>query len=131
MSEVFEQFIGKIYQDIDSTTKLQNERNFGNLKLKPDIVTKDMIIDTKYKKVNDREDLKPNDKYQMFAYGTNFDIKNTMLLYPKYLLNVEEDLELGKGEKMVKLKIKTIDLNSEKEFDEYVIEIKNRLEWIK
>lgn len=128
MSEVFENFIGKIYQDIDSTTKLQDERNFGNLKLIPDIVTRGLIIDTKYKKINSKEDLKASDKYQMFAYGINFEIENTMLLYPKHLLHVEEDLKLGEGEKMVKLKIKTIDLDSEKEFDKYVDEIKKRLE---
>jgi 5-methylcytosine-specific restriction enzyme subunit McrC len=128
MSEVFEQFIGKIYQDIDSTTKLQNEKNFGNLKLKPDIVTKNMIIDTKYKKVNSKDDLSTNDKYQMFAYGTNFEIKNTMFLYPKDLLYVEEDLKLGEDDKMIKLKMKTVDLNSDKEFDEYVEKIKSRLE---
>ena len=128
MSEVFEQFIGKIYQDIDSTTKLQVEKNFKNLKLKPDIVTKDMIIDTKYKKVNSKDDLSTNDKYQMFAYGTNFEVKNTMLLYPKHLLHVEENLKLGESEKMVRLKMRTIDLDSDKEFDEYVEGIKNRLE---
>jgi len=128
MSEVFEKFIGRIFQDIDNTTKLQNERNFGSLKLKPDIVTKDCIIDTKYKKVNSKDDLSTNDKYQMFAYGTNFEVKETMLLYPKHLLHVEENLELGKDEKMIRLKLKTIDLDSEKEFDEYVEGIKNRLE---
>lgn len=128
MSEVFENFIGKLYKDMDSTTELQVEKNFGNLKLKPDIITRDMIIDTKYKKVYSKDDLKTNDKYQMFAYGTNFEIVNTMLLYPKYLSHVEEDLELGEGDKMVKLKIKTIDLDSEKEFGEYVGEIRKRLE---
>ena len=128
MSKVFENFIGKIYQDIDSSTKLQYPETFNDLRLQPDIVTRDMIIDTKYKKINSKDDLKASDKYQMFAYGTNFEIKDTMLLYPKHLLHVEEDLELGKGEKMIKLKIKTIDLDSEKEFDEYVGEIKKRLE---
>jgi len=129
MSEVFESFIGKIYQDIDRTTKLQNEneKNFGNLKLKPDIVTRDMIIDTKYKKINSKDDLKTNDKYQMFAYGVNFEIENTMLLYPKHLLHVEEDLKLGEGEKMVKLRIMTIDLDSEKEFNEYIDEIRGKV----
>jgi len=128
MSEVFEKFIGKIYQDIDSSTMLQKQRNFGSLQLKPDIITRDFIIDTKYKNIKNTEELLINDKYQMFVYGTNFEIKDTMLLYPKHLLHVDEDLKLGKAEKMVKLKLKTIDLNSEKEFEEYVSEIKKRLE---
>ena len=128
MGVVFEKFISKIYKDIDSTTELQAEKNYESLKLKPDIITKDTIIDTKYKKVKNREDLNPSDKYQMFVYGTNLEIKNTMLLYPKHLLHVEEDLKLGKDEKMINLKMRTIDLYSEKKFEEYVKEIKKRLE---
>ncbi len=128
MSEVFEKFIGRIYKDIDTTTQLQKQRNFGNLQLKPDIITSDRIIDTKYKKIKNKDDLITGDKYQMFTYGVNFKIKDTMLLYPKHLLHVEENLKLGEGEKMVNLKIKTIDLDSEKEFDEYVDEIMGRLE---
>ncbi|NOX15160.1 MAG: restriction endonuclease [Epsilonproteobacteria bacterium] len=128
MGVVFEKFIGKIYKDIDSTTELQAEKNYGSLKLKPDIITKNTIIDTKYKKVKNREDLNSSDKYQMFVYGTNFEIKNTMLLYPKHLLHVEEDLKLGENEKMINLKMRTIDLYSEKKFEEYVKEIKKRLE---
>ena len=72
--------------------------------------------------------MKASDKYQMFAYGTNFEIKDTMLLYPKHLLHVKEDLKLGKDEKIVRLQIRTIDLDSDKEFDKYIGEIKKRLE---
>jgi hypothetical protein len=64
----------------------------------------------------------------MFAYGTNFGIKDTMLLYQKHLLIVKEDLKLGVDDKMINLKMRSIDLESEKEFDEYVKEIKKRLE---
>jgi 5-methylcytosine-specific restriction enzyme subunit McrC len=128
MSEVFEKFIANIYKTIDDTTKVQYQKNFGNLQLKPDIITKTQIIDTKYKKTNNKDDLITNDKYQMFAYGTNFGIKDTMLLYPKHLLIVKEALKLGVGDKMINLKMRSIDLESEKEFDEYVEEIKKRLE---
>jgi len=71
MAEVFEKFIGKLYKEIDISTKLQVKRNFGSLQLKPDILTKDKIIDTKYKLISNRDDLAVNDKYQMFAYGVN------------------------------------------------------------
>lgn len=129
MSEVFEKFISKIFVDIDSMTKRQYSEKFKDLQLQPDIYTNTKIIDLKYKSL-DNNKLSRDDKYQMFAYGTNFEVKDTMLLYPKHLLDIEEDLELGMGDKMIKLKIKTIDLDSDKEFDEYVEEIKNRLEKI-
>jgi len=88
----------------------------------------DLIIDTKYKIVKDRDDLKTNDKYQMFVYGTNFRIKNTMLLYPTHnSIEVDEDLKLGKDDKMVELKMRSVDLNFDGGYDEFVCEIKSRL----
>lgn len=132
MSEVFEKFIGNIYKDIDKSTKLQNERYFGNLKLKPDILTNDLIIDTKYKLVKDKEDLKTHDKYQMFTYGINFGIKKMMLLYPKHIYDVDDFLKLGKEDYLVNLKMKSIDLKCEDEgFEMYIDKIKKRLENIK
>ncbi|WP_228711721.1 McrC family protein [Arcobacter arenosus] len=129
MSEVFEKFIGNLYKEIDSSTLLQCERNFGNLKLKPDIKTETQIIDTKYKLVKNKDDLKTHDKYQMFTYGINFNIRDTILLYPKHILDVDEDLRLGKDYNLVNLKIKSIDLKFEDDgYKEYTEEIKNRLE---
>jgi 5-methylcytosine-specific restriction enzyme subunit McrC len=127
MGVVFESFIGKIYKSTDKNTKLQVEKNFGNLKLKPDIITSSTIIDTKYKKINSYEDVKTTDKYQMFAYGTNFERKDVILLYPKFLKDVDVNLKLGVDEKTINLKIKTIDLESDKEFGEYIEEIKGRV----
>lgn len=130
MSEVFENFIGKLYEEIDSSTKLQKTSNFGNLKLKPDIQTSTKIIDTKYKFAKNKEDLKTQDKYQMFTYGTNYE-KDMILLYPKHLVDLSEKLKLGKDEKCINLEMKSIDLKSEKiKYDEYIEEIKNRLEKI-
>jgi len=106
MYDVFEKFVGKIYQEMDSTTRLQCKKNYGSLKLKPDIVTSNMIIDTKYKKISKRDDLDRNDKCQMFVYGINFGIKNTMLLYPKHLVDIDDSLTFGKGENLVNIKIK-------------------------
>ncbi len=128
MSEVFEKFIGNLYKQIDNTTELQVEKNYGNLKLKPDILTDNLIIDTKYKLVKNKEDLKTNDKYQMFTYGINFNRKETMLLYPKHIFDVYEDLKLGKDDILVNLKMRSIELISENfEFDEYIEEIRRRL----
>lgn len=128
MSEVFEKFIGNIYKEIDSTTSLQSEKNYGNLKLKPDIKTSNQIIDTKYKLVKNKEDLKTHDKYQMFTYGINFDVRDTILLYPKHLFDVDEDLELGKDENLVRLKMKSIDLMCEDiGYEDYIKEITVRV----
>ena len=130
MAEVFEKFIGNIYKTIDSSVKLQYQKNFGNLQLKPDIVTKNMIIDTKYKIVSTKDDLATNDKYQMFTYGINFGIKNTMLLYPKHFQKdfKDADLRLGVGDNEVSLKMRAIDLNYEDiGFNEYVKKIIKRL----
>lgn len=130
MGEVFEKFIGKIYKSIYSSAQLQIEKNFGNLKLKPDIKTDNLIIDTKYKKISGIEDLKKDDKYQMFVYGINFEIQDAILLYPKFIRDINEDLELGCGDKMVRLKLRTIDLDSDRDFEEYIEEIRKRLEEI-
>ena len=129
MSEVFEKFIGNLYKQIDTSTEIQVEKNYGNLKLKPDILTSSLIIDTKYKLVKNKEDLKTNDKYQMFTYGINFKRKETLLLYPKHIFDVNEDLKLGENDTLVNLKMRSIDLKVEDfGFDEYIKEIRKRLE---
>lgn len=129
MNVLFEQFVGKIVRTIEPTTILQAENNFGNLKLKPDIlIPNKLVIDTKYKKVNDKDDLKRDDKYQMYAYGKNYHIDQTMLLYPKHLEDIYEDLYLGKQSEGVALKMRSVELQSETiEFSLYIQEIKNKL----
>ncbi len=127
MNELFENFVGKLVPD----AKLQNQKDFGNLRLKPDIMIENLIIDTKYKKVKNREDLSTADKYQMFVYGRNFDIKNTMLLYPKHLDVISEDLKLGEGEKCINLAMKSLDLGFDGDgFEEYVVKMRRRVEEI-
>jgi 5-methylcytosine-specific restriction enzyme subunit McrC len=126
MNELFENFVGKLVPD----AKLQNQRTFGNLVLKPDILLDDLIIDTKYKKLSKRSDLSAADKYQMFAYGKNFDIKNTMLLYPKYVDNVCENLVLGKDEDSINLAMRSLDLEFNGGYEEFVCEMKKRVEEI-
>ena len=90
-----------------------------------------MIIDTKYKLVNRRDDLSTQDKYQMFAYGVNFGIRDVMLLYPKYKIDVCEDLELGKGDDLVRLKMRNLDLSADGGFEMYVGEMRKRVEELK
>ncbi|MGB3751592.1 MAG: restriction endonuclease [Arcobacteraceae bacterium] len=127
MNSLFEKFIGKIYQEIKTDTKLQYTQYFGNLKLIPDIYTDDLIIDVKYKKAKNKEDLKRDDKYQMFVYGINFRVNNTMLLYPKHLESIKEDLVLGKDDKMVVLKMRSIDLDFNGGYDDYIEVMKTKM----
>lgn len=119
MNELFEKFIGKIFEQIEPKTQLQVERNFGNLKLKPDILLPELIVDTKYKIIKSREDISAADKYQMFAYAKNFKTKNTMLLYPKHLLHVSDDLMLGK-EDGVGLMLRSVDLDADGSYEEFL-----------
>lgn len=128
MNVLFEKFIARMAKELDNNGKIQNKDNFGDLTLKPDIILKNQIIDTKYKKLDSLNDIKQGDKLQAFSYGINYKIENVMLLYPKHLDNINYDLVLGK-ERIVNLKIRTIDLNfSGNNYKEYIDEIRERVE---
>ena len=126
MNELFEKFVGGLIPD----AKLQNQKDFGNLRLKPDIMIENLIIDTKYKKVSSKDDLSTADKYQMFVYGKNYKVKNTMLLYPKYLNDVDENLVLGKDGECVNLAMRSLDLEFDGRYKEFMVEMENRIEEI-
>lgn len=132
MNVLFEQFVGKVVKSIEPTSIIQAENNFGNLKLKPDIlIPNHLIIDTKYKKVNGKEELKRDDKYQMYVYGKNYKIDQTMLLYPMHLIDLSESkpLDLGKQGESVMLKMRSVELQSNvSNFREYIVEMKNKIE---
>lgn len=129
MNILFEKFIARIVKELDDNAKIQNQDNFNDLILKPDIILQNQIIDTKYKKIKSIEDIKQSDKFQAFAYGVNYGVDNVMLLYPRHLDEIKYDLVLGKDDKKVELKIRSIDLNfSGNDYKEYIEEIKNRVE---
>lgn len=129
MNVLFEQFVGKIIKSIEPATILQAENNFGNLKLKPDILIPHcLIIDTKYKKVSGKEDVKRDDKYQMYVYGKNYGIDKTMLLYPKHLEDVNEGLYLGQREEGVALRMSSVELQSDCfSFAKYIDDMKQKI----
>ncbi|PUE65207.1 McrC family protein [Arcobacter caeni] len=128
MNILFEKFIAKIVKELDDNAKIQNQDNFNDLILKPDIILKNQIIDTKYKKIKSIEDIKQSDKLQAFAYGVNYGVDNVMLLYPRHLDEIKYDLVLGKVKK-VNLKIRTVNLNfSGNKYKEYIYEIKNKVD---
>jgi len=132
MNELFEKFIGNIFKSIDKTTKLQTQKRFGNLLLKPDIIFQDTIIDTKYKVIKEKNDISTADKYQMFVYGMNFEYKNTMLLYPKHNNHIDiQSLKLGIDDKEINLDLKSVDLFCDGVcYGKYCEVIKNRLKEI-
>jgi 5-methylcytosine-specific restriction enzyme subunit McrC len=129
MNELFEKFIARIIRDIEPTAKIQNENRFGNLVLKPDILIPDkLIIDTKYKKIESRDDLRTVDKYQMYVYGKNYGIGKTMLLYPEHLRPVCENLQLGETGKAIRLRMRSIDLMPKEElFQTYIEAIQKQM----
>lgn len=129
MNMLFERFVGKMIKELEPATVLQSCDTYGDLILKPDIIVKDLIIDTKYKKLSAKNDIKRDDKFQMFVYGKNYHITNTMLLYPKHLEHFDYDLVLGKDGGEVKMKIKSLDLwfDGCGGYKEYIEEIKIRI----
>jgi len=130
MAEVFEKFVARLFKEIDPDAKVQHQKNFGSLQLKPDIITDSLIVDTKYKSVRNRDELATHDKYQMFAYGTNFKPKNVLLLYPKHHVDVHEDLKLGVEEKEISLKMRSLDLGYNGGYEGFVDEMRKRVEGI-
>ncbi|MDY0123220.1 restriction endonuclease [Sulfurimonas sp.] len=110
MNMLFERFVGKMIKELEPETLLQSCDTYGDLILKPDIIVKDLIIDTKYKKLGAKNEIKRDDKFQMFVYGKNYGIKDTMLLYPKHLEHFDYDLVLGEKGEEVNMKVKSLDL---------------------
>ncbi len=51
-----------------------------------------------------------------------------MLLYPKHKVNVSENLELGKGDDLVRLKMRSLDLAFDGGFEVYVSKMRKRVE---
>ncbi len=130
MNDLFERFVGNLTKEIEPNAELQNSRNFNKLILEPDIKLSHIIIDTKYKKLTEPK-AKQNDKLQAYAYGINFKKENVMLLFPKYQIDINESLILGKDETKIALHIRTLDLYIENcEFDEYILEMKERIKEI-
>lgn len=126
---LFERFVGKMIKELEPATLLQSCDTYGDLILKPDIIVKDLIIDTKYKKLGAKNEIKRDDKFQMFVYGKNYHIANTMLLYPKHLEHFDYDLVLGKDGDEVNMKVKSLDLwfDGCGGYKEYIEEIKIRI----
>lgn len=133
MNVLFEKFIARMIKESFSEVEVPKDYiSFGGLNLKPDIIvkSKNLIIDCKYKILDENSISSRDDRYQMYVYANNFEnIKTTMLLYPKHLDVIDKTIILGENDKKVVLKMKSIDLNfSGNEYKEYIEEIKRRVE---
>lgn len=124
MYELFEKFIAILVRDIDSSartqynSKLFNQKLFEKFNIRADILLDDMIIDTKYKKIESRDDINQSDIYQVLSYAKVYKKNKIMLLYPKF-----NDYEAEFIQDDVTLYIKQIELQSKKDsFDEYIKE---------
>ncbi len=129
MNELFEKFIGQmIKNNYDNVIIPNKNEKFGELYLRPDIIKDDMIIDCKYKCITDDKIASRDDRYQMYIYANNYDaMTHTMLLYPKHIDNIEKTIILGDNHKKVELKMRSIDLDFDGGYAEYIYEIKNRM----
>lgn len=130
MNVLFEKFIAKMMENsFDNITIPNKNKDFGKLFLRPDIIKANMIIDCKYKCIKEDKIASREDRYQMYVYANNYEnIKSTMLLYPKHLKDIKERLVLGENNKKVELKMRSIDLDFNGGYVEYIKEIRNRME---
>jgi len=53
-----------------------------------------------------------------------------MLLYPKHLADINDNLELGTGDNLINLRLKSLDLDFDGGYLEYIEEMKKRVEEI-
>lgn len=135
MNMLFERFVGKmIEEEFYDVYMPKKSRKFGKLYLKPDIIvkSKNLIIDCKYKIIKENKLANRNDRYQMYVYANNFEnIKTTMLLYPKHLDDINKSIVLGDNDNRVELKMKSLKLYFNGEYNEYIKEMKKRIGEIK
>lgn len=136
MNVLFEKFIARMVKEqFDDVEIPKAYKTFGGLNLKPDIIvkSKNLIIDCKYKIMLEDKIANRNDRYQMYVYANNFENQkgvnyNTMLLYPKHLDVIDNNIILGENDKKVVLRMKSIDLNYNKNsFKEYIETIKHEV----
>jgi 5-methylcytosine-specific restriction enzyme subunit McrC len=138
MNILFERFIARIVKEsFDEVEVPKDYISFGALNLKPDIIvnSKNLIIDCKYKILDENSISSRDDRYQMYVYANNFEnIETTMLLYPKHLDVIDKTIILGENNKKVVLKMKGIELDFQKskvfgenDFQEYIEKIKLKM----
>jgi 5-methylcytosine-specific restriction enzyme subunit McrC len=94
MNKLFESYVYDFLKKICKNIKAQHKKHYlvyenqikGKFSLIPDIVIDDgkIIMDTKWKILNEEKDINQSDIYQMYAYATKYkNCKKVCLVYPK------------------------------------------------
>lgn len=113
LNKLFEYYLYKIlYNNASNNLKvnyqgpvnyLAKKENKRFMKLEPDIILTEeenikYILDAKYKEIVDIKDninLLQADIYQMLAYGVRYECNNIALVYPKFLEDKDESIEIS------------------------------------
>ena len=122
MNRLFESYVGSFLKRKCKNVRLQDSRYYlfdtpKKFLLKPDIVINDggLILDTKWKIINEEKDISQSDLYQMFAYASRYEkCKKVYLIYPFI-----KDINLNSyttqiNDKSVTIKIIFFDLKNDK-----------------
>ena len=133
MNTLYEEYIGKlvkvVWRGMGKRVKLQDaskyllintETNKKNFNLKPDIVLREddkstMIMDTKWKAVeyNGKTTIRPKDRYQMYAYITNYEeASRVILIYPWLVKKQADPIWELLSHKGTKIEVKTVRLDT-------------------
>ncbi len=116
MNRLFESYVGEWFRKNFENIKLQEKRynlfeNENKFSLKPDIVKDEKIIlDTKWKKITNKNDISQSDLYQMYAYITKYGVDKGYLIYPLIEFNENIEFTIRFCEKEAKVKIVFCDL---------------------
>jgi 5-methylcytosine-specific restriction enzyme subunit McrC len=122
MNKLFESYVGSFLKRKCKNVRLQDSRYYlfdtpKKFLLKPDIVINNgnLILDTKWKIINEEKDISQSDLYQMFAYASRYEkCKRVYLIYPFI-----KDINLNSyttqiNDKSVTIKIIFFDLKNDK-----------------
>ena len=129
MNKLFESYVyyvlRKRYKNIKFQDKkyylIYNEQNNGKYKLVPDIVIDNgtIIMDAKWKILNQEKDISQSDLYQMYAYATKYEnCKKIYLVYPKDGFIESKKYFFDKEKEKPSLEIIFFDLNEDKFYPE-------------
>ena len=113
MNRLFESYVGSFFKRKCKNVKLQDSRYYlfdkpKKFLLKPDIVINNgnLILDTKWKIINEEKDISQSDLYQMFAYASRYEkCKRVYLIYPFI-----KDIDLNSYTTKINDKIVTVEI---------------------
>jgi 5-methylcytosine-specific restriction enzyme subunit McrC len=123
MNKLFEEFIYEVMRKIDGLTveaqktKRLLRRNDGTTRrdTKVDIMVNNKVLDTKYKRFENFEDVSSADIYQVTTYCLLHDTNEAILLYPQwndkpmeedFILNLPKNIEANYNLKLASVNLR-------------------------